>query len=57
MIHGAQSAPVTGVGLISTGGERLRIQRFVRAADAIWRESSRYYLLGYWPSTDKRELH
>jgi VWFA-related protein len=54
-----QRASVTGVGLVSlTGGERFANSNdFVRAADAIWRESSRYYLLGYWPSTDKRELH
>jgi VWFA-related protein len=54
-----QRATVTGVGLISlTGGERFANSNdFVRAADAIWRESSRYYLLGYWPSTEKRELH
>jgi VWFA-related protein len=54
-----QRASGTGVGLVSlTGGERFANSNdFVRAADAIWRESSRYYLLGYWPSPDKRDLH
>jgi VWFA-related protein len=41
-----------------TGGERFANSNdFVHAADAIWRESSRYYLLGYWPSAEKRDLH
>ena len=26
-------------------------------AENIWREASDYYLLGYWPSTDRREIH
>jgi VWFA-related protein len=30
---------------------------FVRAANAIWSDASRYYLLGYWPSTDRRDTH
>jgi VWFA-related protein len=30
---------------------------FVRAANTIWSEASRYYLLGYWPSTDRRDTH
>jgi VWFA-related protein len=51
------SAP--GAGLVTmTGGERFANSNdFVRAADTIWRQASRYYLLGYWPSTDRRALH
>jgi VWFA-related protein len=46
-----QRARVTGIGLVRlTGGERFANSNdFMRAADAIWRESSRYYLVGYWP--------
>jgi VWFA-related protein len=46
-----QRAGLTGVGLVRlTGGERFANSNdFMRAADAIWRESSRYYLVGYWP--------
>jgi VWFA-related protein len=46
-----QRANVGGIGLVRlTGGERFANSNdFMRAADAIWRESSRYYLVGYWP--------
>ena len=30
---------------------------FVPVAEAIWREAGRYYLLGYWPSAGRRDLH
>jgi hypothetical protein len=48
-----------GMGLVAlTGGELFANSNdFVRAANAIWREVSRHYLLGYWPSTGARELH
>jgi hypothetical protein len=54
-----QRSRTGGVGITTlTGGERFANSNdFARAADAIFRESSHYYLLGYWPSTDKRELH
>jgi VWFA-related protein len=41
-----------------TGGDGFmntsRIEAFI---NAIWREASQYYLLGYWPEPQKRELH
>ena len=48
-----------GAGLVTlTGGELFANSNdFVRAADAIRSRASRYYLLGHWPLTDKRELH
>jgi VWFA-related protein len=54
-----QRSGARGIGLVQlTGGERFANSNdFLHAADAIWRESSRYYLLGYWPPGDKRELH
>jgi VWFA-related protein len=54
-----QRSGASGVSLISlTGGERFANSNdFGRAADRIWRQSSRYYLLGYWPSNNTRELH
>ena len=54
-----QQSGVRGVGLVKlTGGERFaNSNNFTRAADAVWREASRYYLVGYWPQTDNRELH
>ena len=53
-----QRARVTGIGLVKlTGGERFANSNdFMRAADAIWRESSRYYLVGYWPPAGSKEL-
>jgi VWFA-related protein len=47
------------IGLVAlTGGELFANSNdFVRAADAIWSRASRYYLLGYWPVANKRELH
>jgi VWFA-related protein len=55
----SQRSGVTGVGLVQlTGGERFANSNdFGRAAHSIWEQVSRYYLLGYWPSPDKRELH
>ena len=46
-----QRANIGGIGLVRlTGGERFANSNdFGRAADAIWREASRYYLVGYWP--------
>src|SRR6185295_11963467 len=46
-----QRSGARGVGLVKlTGGERFANSNdFMRAADAIWREASRYYLVGYWP--------
>jgi len=54
-----QRSGARGIGLVKlTGGERFANSNdFIRAADAIWRESSRYYLVGYWPSAGRRELH
>lgn len=53
-----QRSGARGIGLVKlTGGERFANSNdFLRAADAIWRESSRYYLLGYWPTPVSREL-
>jgi VWFA-related protein len=53
-----QRAGVSGVGLVRlTGGERFANSNdFMRAADAIWRESSRYYLVGYWPPAGTKAL-
>ena len=53
-----QRAGVTGLGLVRlTGGERFANSNdFMRAADASWRESSRYYLVGYWPPAGSKEL-
>jgi VWFA-related protein len=54
-----QRATSRGVGLVRlTGGELFTNSNdFVAAAHAMWRDASRYYLLGYWPSGGKRELH
>jgi VWFA-related protein len=54
----SQRSGTRGVGLVQlTGGERFANSNdFTRAADAIWRESSRYYLAGYWPPAGTREL-
>ena len=54
-----QRSGARGIGLVKlTGGERFANSNdFTHAADAIWRESSRYYLIGYWPSASRRELH
>jgi VWFA-related protein len=54
-----QRSGARGIGLVKlTGGERFANSNdFMRAAAAIWRESSRYYLVGYWPSAGRRELH
>ncbi len=56
-----QRAGTRGIGLIQlSGGDRFANSNdFLRAADTIWRESSRYYLLGYWPAAaaGKREVH
>jgi VWFA-related protein len=54
-----QRSGARGIGLVKlTGGERFANSNdFARAADAVWREASRYYLLGYWPPPGKRELH
>jgi VWFA-related protein len=48
-----------GTGLVAmTGGELFANSNdFLRAADAIWSRASRYYLLGYWPLANTRELH
>jgi VWFA-related protein len=53
-----QRSGARGIGLVKlTGGERFANSNdFLRAADAIWRESSRYYLVGYWPPAGSREL-
>jgi VWFA-related protein len=41
-----------------TGGQMFaNTNDFARIADTIWNEASHYYLLGYWPSTDRREVH
>jgi hypothetical protein len=47
------------VGLVRlTGGEVFAHSNdFVPAADAVWRESGHYYLLGYWPVASRRDLH
>ena len=48
-----------GAGLVRmTGGEVLTgANVFGPAAEAIWREAGHYYLLGYWPSASRRDLH
>jgi VWFA-related protein len=55
----SRNSGARGVGLPRlTGGELFsNSNNFVHAADVIWGEASRYYLLGYWPSATKRELH
>jgi VWFA-related protein len=41
-----------------TGGEMwANTNEFARIAATIWKDASHYYLLGYWPSTDRREIH
>ena len=54
-----QRSGARGIGLVKlTGGERFANSNdFERAAAAVWREASRYYLLGYWPPAGPRELH
>jgi VWFA-related protein len=54
-----QRSGARGIGLVKlTGGERFANSNdFTRAADALWREASRYYLVGYWPTGGSRELH
>ena len=54
-----QRSGARGIGLVKlTGGERFANSNdFMRAADALWREASRYYLVGYWPAGSTRELH
>jgi len=54
-----QRASSRGIGLVRlTGGELFTNSNdFVSAAHAIWRDAGRYYLLGYWPSPGRRELH
>jgi VWFA-related protein len=54
-----QRATSRGVGLVRlTGGELFTNSNdFVSAAYSMWRDAGRYYLLGYWPSPGKRELH
>jgi len=55
----SRNSGARGVGLPRlTGGELFsNSNNFVRAAEVIWGEASRYYLLGYWPSATTRELH
>jgi VWFA-related protein len=57
-----QRSGARGFGLIAvTGGERFAnfasSNDLVHAVNAIWSDASHYYLLGYWPSNDSRELH
>jgi VWFA-related protein len=54
-----QRSGARGIGLVKlTGGERFANSNdFTHAADAVWREASRYYLVGYWPPASTRELH
>jgi VWFA-related protein len=54
-----QRSGARGIGLVKlTGGERFANSNdFNHAADALWREASRYYLVGYWPAGGTRELH
>jgi VWFA-related protein len=54
-----QRSGARGIGLVKlTGGERFANSNdFTRAADALWREASRYYLVGYWPAANTRQLH
>jgi len=41
-----------------TGGSAFfNTTRFEPFVDSVWREASRYYLVGYWPQRSKRELH
>jgi VWFA-related protein len=42
----------------ATGGDGFaNAMKFDRFVDNLWREATDYYLLGYWPSTTKRDLH
>jgi len=54
-----QRSGARGIGLVKlTGGERFANSNdFLRAADAVWLEASRYYLVGYWPAGGTRQLH
>jgi hypothetical protein len=41
-----------------TGGELFgNLNSFVSAADTIWRDASDYYLIGYWPATERKDIH
>jgi VWFA-related protein len=53
-----RSSGARGVGLVRlTGGEVFSNSNdFARAAHAIWADAADYYLLGYWPREDGREL-
>jgi VWFA-related protein len=46
-----------GLATLSGGARFANSNNFLHAADAIWREAGRYYLLGYWPSAERRDLH
>ena len=48
-----------GGGLVeATGGDGFANNgSFERFVQSVWREATDYYLLGYWPSTDRREIH
>lgn len=54
----AASGPRSNTITDYTGGELFaNTNDFLRAADIIWREASHYYLLGYWPSAERRDTH
>jgi hypothetical protein len=57
-----QRSGARAAGLITlTGGARFAnfatSNDLLHAVNAIWSDASHYYLLGYWPSNDSRELH
>ena len=55
-----QRSGARGIGLVQADRRRAASPTpttSCRAADAIWLEASRYYLVGYWPGPGKRELH
>jgi VWFA-related protein len=54
---GSGSRRIDGLTELTGGSLFANSNDFVRAANAIWREAGHYYLLGYPPSTDRREVH
>jgi hypothetical protein len=50
--------PVNGSIADATGGEVFRnTSDIMRLIDIVRRDTGNYYLLGYWPSSSKSELH
>jgi len=53
------AGPDMGYGLVDhTGGVAFTMSNsFVRAVDSIWEQAGHYYLLGYTPTSDRRDEH